>query len=255
MPQLTPNVPEYAKRFSVELFEIGGNRRKNRRKRRNRRKEIDEIDEKNRRKRRNRRKKSTKTTKSTNKNYEIDEKVGCYVGLIFVVFVRQISSNSSNILVDFVDFVNFVNFVDFRIRQVWRGGHFFGPLFRDFFRTSLRGWGGGVGLVCGVWGQWHQGLAAVRRDKDTEEGQRAGKGGGWPGWALSSPLCGLGTCRFCNAKDRENFPQKLEKIEFLPPIRRSDFVLGKRQEQGSFFFWGVGACTRLLPLRTHTRLT
>ena len=140
MPQLTPNVPEYAKHFSVELFEIDI---------------IDEIDEKNRRKRRNRQKISTKTT---NKNDEIDEEMGCYMGLIFVVFIRQfrrfrqiLSSISLNFFVIFVDFIVFVKS---------GGGSFFAPFSVTFSGPPCEGGGeGGVlGLVCGVWGQWHQGL-------------------------------------------------------------------------------------------------
>ena len=72
---------------------------------------------------------------------------------------------------------------------------------------------------------------------------------------LRSPPCGLGTCRFCNARVKKNFLNNWKNLNSVP-IHHSDFNSGKWQEQGSFFFWGGGgAGTPLRPLRTHTRLT
>ena len=138
MPQLTPNV-QYAKHFSVELSEIDGIDEKI-----DKNDEIAEIDERKSTKTLRSTKKSTKTTKS---NDEIDEKMGCYVGLkillfSFVKYFRQLRRF-------FRQFRRFRRFR--RFRKVW-GGHHCGPFFRDSFRTSLRGWGGGWGSGFGVRG-------------------------------------------------------------------------------------------------------
>ena len=177
MPQLTPNVPEYAKHFSVELFEIDGIDEKNRQKRRNRRKEIDEIDkqidEKNRR----------KSTKSPKKLAAMRASFLLFSFVDFVDFVK--------FFVDFVDF--FVNFVDFVVFVKSGGGVIFvAPLFRDFFRTSLRGWGGGWGSGFGVRGvgtvaprAGEQCAATKTPRKDTAQGRFC------EGFALGAPFPAL----------------------------------------------------------------
>ena len=83
------------------------------------------------------------------------------------------------------------------------------------------------------------------------QGKRTrGKDGGW---VLGSPPCGLGTCRFCNAKAKK-FSKKMENCSF-PPVHHSNFDLEKRQEQGFILLGGGRGWGFLLPLRMHTRLT
>ena len=261
MPQLTPNVPEYAKNVSVEFFEINGIDEKNRRKRRNRRKEIDEIDEKKRRKRRNRRKKSTKTTKSTKQNDEIDEKMGCYAGLIFVVFVRQfrrfrqIFSSISSIF--FRQFRRFRRF-----RKVWGGGGviFVAPFSVTFSGPPCEGGRGGWGSGFGVRGvgtvAGGQCAATKTPRKDNTQGRFC------EGFALGAPFpalsqaVGLAPVDFCNAGVKKNFLNNWKNLNSVRPFITRILIRGSGWNRRLFLFGGGGVVgTPLFPLRTHTRLT
>ena len=112
-------------------------------------------------------------------------------------------------------FVNFIDFVKYfrrfrRFHQVLRGGgHFFGRLFCEFFRTSLRGWGGaggGCGFGVQVWGHGTKGWRAMSCDKDTKDKAQGRVGAGC---SVPRPV-GLAPVDFAMPGQRKFFSQQLE---------------------------------------------
>ena len=125
--QYGPKINEIDENDEIdEIDDIDGKNRRNRRKKST--KNIDEIDEK----------KTTKSTKSTKEIGKKSTKSTKKIDQIDKIDEKQSTKSTKP--------TRMLSF----FRQVWWRGHFWGPLFCDFFLTSLRGWGAGSGSGLGV---------------------------------------------------------------------------------------------------------